>query len=67
MDNKEKDFGWDYFENIYKNTMQKNVTFSKEMGEEMQREFQKMLDEYNEWLKQKQNDTGTISESIDNS
>ena len=68
MNNKEKNFAWDYFEDIYKGLFQNKVTFSKEIIEEMQQEFQKMSLEYKNWLKErkKQNDTGTISDGIDN-
>jgi hypothetical protein len=68
MDNNHKKFAWDYFEGIYKGLFQNKETFSKEIIEEMQQEFQKMSLEYKNWLEErkKQNDTGTISDGIEN-
>ena len=52
-----KDFGWNFFENIYENTLQKGETFSKEMGEEIKKEIEKMLKQREEWLKNKEDST----------
>lgn len=46
----ENSFGWEYFEKLYKNTIQKGETFSKEMGEEIGNEMKKMYEQYKEWL-----------------
>lgn len=60
-------YDFDYFEKIYKETFQKGETFSSEIGEEIAEQLQKMAKEYNDWLKNRmENDTGTISESIEN-
>lgn len=64
-------YGWNYFEDVYENVMKKNITFSKEMGEQIKKEFQKMYEQREEWLKnnkqkKKEDDTGTVSESIEN-
>lgn len=60
-------YGWDFFEDMYENTLKKGQTFSYEMGEIIQKELQKMYKQREEWLKnkqekQEQDDTGTISE-----
>lgn len=64
-------YGWNYFEDIYENVMKKNITFSNEMGEHIKKEIQKMYEQREEWLKnnrqkKKEDDTGTISKSIEN-
>jgi hypothetical protein len=47
-------FGWDFFEDIYENTLKKGQTFSYEMGEEIKKELDKMYKQREEWLKKKQ-------------
>lgn len=71
MSEKKINYGWDFFEDIYENTIKKGQTFSYEMGEEIQKELEKMCKQREEWLKNKQqeqeeNDTGIISESKGN-
>ena len=50
MKEKNKDFGWDFFEDIYENTLKKGETFSHDMGEEIKKELEKMYKEHEEWL-----------------
>ncbi|GEM_PF-6483263 len=47
-------YGWDFFESLYKNTLQKGETFSEEMGSEIQKELNKMINQYKEWLNNKE-------------
>lgn len=47
-------YGWDFFEDVYENTIRKGQTFSYEMGEEIQKELEKMYKEREEWLKNKE-------------
>lgn len=47
-------YGWDFFESLYKNTLQKGETFSEEMGLEIQTELNKMFNQYKEWLNNKE-------------
>jgi len=51
MKEKNKDFGWDFFEDIYENTLKKGETFSHDMGEEIKKELEKMYKQREEWLK----------------
>ena len=51
MVKKEINYGWDFFEDVYENTIRKGQTFSNEMGEEIQKELEKMYKEHEEWLK----------------
>lgn len=39
------------FEDVYNNVMKKGVTFSKDMGDEIHKELEKMLKQREEWLK----------------
>ena len=68
MTNKSINYGWDFFEDIYENTLKKGQTFSYEMGEHIKMELEKIYKQREEWLnknkgKEEGNDTGTISES----
>lgn len=68
MANKGINYGWDFFEDIYENTLKKGQTFSYEMGEHIKMELEKIYKQREEWLnknkgKEEGNDTGTISES----
>ena len=68
MSEQKLNYGWDYFEDVYENTLKKGQTFSNEMGEVIRQELEKMYKEREEWLNNKQqkgeeNDTRTISES----
>ena len=40
MTNKSINYGWDFFEDIYENTLKKGQTFSYEMGEEIKKELE---------------------------
>ena len=53
----ENSYSWDFFENLYKNTLQKGETFSEEMGEEIQSELKKMYQQYKEWKEKQQSKT----------
>ena len=71
MNNDNIKYDYNFFENIYKNSLQKGETFSKDMGKHIQEELEKMLKQKEEWLKhkkekQKENDTRTISKSNPN-
>lgn len=44
---------WDFFENIYENSIKKGETFSFEMGEHIKQELEKMKKQKEEWLKEK--------------
>lgn len=59
MSKKNEDLGWNFFENIYENTLKSGETFSPEMGEVIQKELEKMKKEQEEWLKNKTNGNGT--------
>lgn len=60
MKEKNKDFGWDFFEDIYENTLKKGETFSHDIGEEIKKELEKMYKEHEEWLnKQQENKNDT--------
>lgn len=68
MDKENINYGWDFFEDIYENTLKKGETFSHDMGEEIKKELEKMYKQREEWLKnkeqkQEEDDTGTVSES----
>lgn len=52
MDKKNKDFGWDFFEDIYNETIKGGQTFSHDMGKIIQDELEKMKRQRDEWLKQ---------------
>ena len=54
MEKKNKDVVWDFFENIYENTIKKGQTFSHEIGENIKEEIEKMYKQREEWLKNKQ-------------
>jgi len=56
MDEAKTKYGYNFFEEFYKNSMQRNETFSKVIGEEIEKEFKKMSEQYNEWLKKKNGD-----------
>ena len=51
MDKKNKDFGWDFFEGIYNETIRNGETFSHDMGKIIQDELEKMKRQRDEWLK----------------
>lgn len=46
-------YDYNFFEDIYKNSLQKGETFSKDMGKHIQEELEKMLKQKEEWLKNK--------------
>lgn len=48
---------YDEIKNAYENVMQNGVTFSKEMGEHIQKELEKMKRQHDEWLKNKEKKT----------
>ena len=52
MDKKNKDFGWDFFEDIYNETIKGGQTFSHDLGKIIQDELEKMKRQRDEWLKQ---------------
>ena len=52
MENK-INYNWDFFEDIYENTLRKGQTFSYEMGAIIQKELEKMYKQREEWLKNK--------------
>lgn len=52
MSEKKINYGWDFFEDIYENTLKKGETFSHDMGEEIKKELEKMYKQRDEWLKQ---------------
>lgn len=45
------------FESLYKNVLQKGVTFSSEMGKEIHNELDKMIKQRDEWLKKHDKET----------
>lgn len=51
MNENKNNYGWDFFENIYDNTIKKGETFSFDMGKEIQKELEKMKKQRDEWLK----------------
>jgi hypothetical protein len=57
MDNnkEQKNYGWEYFENIYNNMKQSGETFSEEMGQHIKEEIKKMYKQREEWLKNQEN------------
>ncbi len=52
MSEKKINYGWDFFEDIYNETIRKGQTFSYDMGEIIQEELEKMKRQRDEWLKQ---------------
>lgn len=56
MSKKNENFGWDFFEDIYENTLKKGVTFSHDMGEIIKKELERIYKEREEWLKNKKSD-----------
>lgn len=52
MSEKKINYGWDFFEDIYENTLKKGETFSYDMGEIIQEELEKMKRQRDEWIKQ---------------
>lgn len=52
MSEKKINYGWDFFEDIYENTLKKGETFSHDMGEIIQEELEKMKRQRDEWIKQ---------------
>lgn len=52
MSEKKINYGWDFFEDIYNETIRKGETFSYDMGEIIQEELEKMKRQRDEWLKQ---------------
>lgn len=62
MKEKNKDFGWDFFEDIYENTLKKGETFSHDMGEEIKKELEKMYKQREEWLKSRDDEENVEEE-----
>lgn len=52
MSEKKINYGWDFFEGIYNETIRNGETFSHDMGEIIQEELEKMKRQRDEWLKQ---------------
>lgn len=52
MSEKKINYGWDFFEGIYNETIRNGETFSHDMGEIIQKELEKMKRQRDEWLKQ---------------
>ncbi len=52
MVKKEINYGWDFFEGIYDETIKNGQTFSHDMGKIIQEELEKMKRQRDEWLKQ---------------
>ena len=60
-------YDYEYFEKFYNETFQNRETFCSDMRDKIAQELVKMSEQFNNWLKEKEeNDTGTISESVDN-
>ena len=57
MDNnkEQKNYGWEYFENIYNDMKQSGETFSYDMGQYIEEEIKKMCKQREEWLKNQEN------------
>ena len=51
MSEQKLNYGWDFFEDLYENTLKKGQTFSNEMGDVIQQELEKMYKQREEWLK----------------
>ena len=51
MSEQKLNYGWDFFEDLYENTLKKGQTFSNEMGDVIQQELEKMYRQREEWLK----------------
>ena len=51
MTEQKLNYGWDFFEDLYENTLKKGQTFSNEMGDVIQQELEKMYKQREEWLK----------------
>ena len=64
MKEKNKDFGWDFFEDIYENTLKKGETFSHDMGEEIKKELEKMYKQREEWLKSRDDEENVEEEKM---
>ena len=64
MKEKNKDFGWDFFEDIYENTLKKGETFSHDMGEIIKKELEKMYKQREEWLKSRDDDENVEEEKM---
>lgn len=52
MSEKKINYGWDFFEGIYNETIKGGQTFSHDMGKIIQDELEKMKRQRDEWLKQ---------------
>lgn len=52
MSEKKINYGWDFFEDIYNETIKGEQTFSHDMGKIIQDELEKMKRQRDEWLKQ---------------
>lgn len=52
MSEKKINYGWDFFEDIYNETIKGGQTFSHDMGKIIQDELEKMKRQRDEWLKQ---------------
>lgn len=51
MDEQNQNPGWNFFENIYKNSIQSGKTFSDDMIDVIKEEFEKMYKQYQEYIK----------------
>ena len=51
MTEQKLNYGWDFFEDLYENTLKRGQTFSNEMGDVIQQELEKMYRQREEWLK----------------
>ena len=51
MTEQKLNYGWDFFEDLYENTLKKGQTFSNEMSDVIQQELEKMYKQREEWLK----------------
>lgn len=51
MSEQKLNYGWDFFEDLYENTLKKGQTFSNEMSDVIQQELEKMYKQREEWLK----------------
>lgn len=52
MDKDSINYGWDFFEDLYNNTLRQGQTFSSNMSELIQKEIDKMYKQRDEWLKE---------------
>lgn len=64
MSEKKINYGWDFFEDIYENTLKKGETFSYDMGEEIKKELEKMYKQREEWLKSRDDEENVEEEKM---